>query len=693
MLVLSSLAYAIPQIAFAEHPYSVVILNHPEPGGILDTNRNFGRLSSGIGDINGDGIPDLTITSDFSSYLFSGADNSLLDSVPNRSVKSVIGDVSGDGVRDLAAVDGTFNEVELYSGADRSLLGTIMDPEPNVGRGFDSAADAGDINGDGVADILVGAAGGFAAAGVAYVFSGADLSLLLTIDDPEANLEIVGFGFRVASIGDVNRDNIPDIAVGAPRNDANIFTDQGKVFVFSGANGQLMYPAITDPLLPQSQEEFGRVFDGIDDIDGDGVPDLLVAAPLFDVESPIGPVVVEDLGVAFVFSGATGSFLYGLAPPLFENNIEFGTDLADIGDIDGDGITDLLIGAPGDFFYSDWEGEAYLFSGKDGTLLYTVEHPVPQIDALFGESLDGVGDINLDGAPDFLIGAAGQDLEVSGQGQAYLFLSNIPLPPTADLVTSKTVNNISPNEGEAVTYTLSVTNNGPDDATDVSLTDQLPLGVSYVSSIPSHGSYDSSTGIWTVGDLLNGASATLQIIATVDTGTGGNTITNTITSVSQTEIDPSAEGDDLTESLSIPTADLLVSQGADRTEVRMGDQITFTLTVQNFGPDSADSVVVTDILSADLAFVGAYATRGSFTAPPPGQTGTVDWALGYMESGDQEDAQLVVTVLVRGLTTITNTADVTSDTADNNTANNTTTLDIAVLRGMAGNGHGKGRNK
>jgi len=98
----------------------------------------------------------------------------------------------------------------------------------------------------------------------------------------------------------------------------------------------------------------------------------------------------------------------------------------------------------------------------------------------------------------------------------------------ADLVVTKTVDKALPNEGDTVTYTVAVTNDGPDAASGIVVTDLLPSGVSFVAASPSGTTtYSSGTGLWTVGSLAKTAKATLTITATVDSGAGGTTITNT----------------------------------------------------------------------------------------------------------------------------------------------------------------------
>ena len=87
-------------------------------------------------------------------------------------------------------------------------------------------------------------------------------------------------------------------------------------------------------------------------------------------------------------------------------------------------------------------------------------------------------------------------------------------------------------------------------------------------------------------------------------------------------------------------ADLLVSQGVDKTSVKQGELLTYTITVQNVGPYGALNVVVNDTLSSGTTFVSAQANKGTFTKPPVGQTGTVTWKLGNMQPDDDESAQL-----------------------------------------------------
>jgi len=129
------------------------------------------------------------------------------------------------------------------------------------------------------------------------------------------------------------------------------------------------------------------------------------------------------------------------------------------------------------------------------------------------------------------------------------------------------------------------------------------------------------------------------------------------------------------------SADLFIGQSADQTKVKQGEMLTYTVTVGNLGPDGAAGVEVFDELSSGVAFVSAQANKGSFTAPPVGQTGIVTWNLGSMGSGDQETSQIQVTVTIRGRDTITNNARVISSIADPDGTNNSSSLTTTVQPG------------
>ena len=136
----------------------------------------------------------------------------------------------------------------------------------------------------------------------------------------------------------------------------------------------------------------------------------------------------------------------------------------------------------------------------------------------------------------------------------------------------------------------------------------------------------------------------------------------------------------------IAVADLMVSQTVNKTSVKQGDLLTYSVRVQNLGGQSAPNVVLTDLLSSGVTFVEAGVNKGTVIAPPSGETGTVTWNLGTMLSNANEVATITVTVLVRGKTTITNTANVTGDVTDPNPANNSAAITVSVAAGGSSGG-------
>lgn len=224
----------------------------------------------------------------------------------------------------------------------------------------------------------------------------------------------------------------------------------------------------------------------------------------------------------------------------------------------------------------------------------------------------------------------------------------------ADLITVKTLGsgNATPIAGDVVSFDILVTNNGPSTATAVSLTDLLPAGLSPTvgNGAVSQGSYSAGSGVWTVGDLANGASATLTIEGTVDGGTGGLTITNTTSAASGDQPDLSTTGDMLSASVTVtPSFDLEVRKtntpGVNGDADQAGDGVitgsttTYTITVINNGPDEATGVVVSDTpgtgitcsASIPVSITGDGVPTGSFTFADLSGAGIT---LGTLADGD-----------------------------------------------------------
>ena len=202
----------------------------------------------------------------------------------------------------------------------------------------------------------------------------------------------------------------------------------------------------------------------------------------------------------------------------------------------------------------------------------------------------------------------------------------------ADLAITKTVDDPTPNLGADVTFTVTVDNNGPDGATGVQVDDLLPAGLTYVSDT-SGGGYDDVTGVWSIGSLANGASTSMDITATVTTSV---LVTNTAT-VSSTTADPTSGNDSDSAAVDAVAADLAVSKTVDDSTPNVGDDVTFTVTVDNNGPDAAAGVQVDDLLPAGLTYVGDTG-GGAYTSA----TGV--WAVGSLANGSTASLQITVRV-------------------------------------------------
>jgi len=237
----------------------------------------------------------------------------------------------------------------------------------------------------------------------------------------------------------------------------------------------------------------------------------------------------------------------------------------------------------------------------------------------------------------------------------------------ADIVLTKVADDTTPEEGQTVTYTVTVMNNGPTQVSNLVVTDILPAGLTFVSATPTAGTWSSPD--WTVGTLNNGASETLTIEVIVDIGTGGNTMTNTISNT-QNQIDNNNTTDDNFEDIIVSNdADIVLTKTVDNISPNSGDDITFTITVTNNGPAQLHNLVVTDVLPAGLSFVSATPTAGNWTSP--------DWSIGILNNSATENI-----IIVANVDAGTNGFDITnniSNSQDQNDTNSTNDDDFEII--------------
>lgn len=336
------------------------------------------------------------------------------------------GDVNADGVADFAVGAPGSDRVDVYSGATRTPIRSIVDPENHPGNDFGFAlADVGDVNGDGVADLAVGARGvdnsfplpcvtppcnATPDQGRAFVFSGATGALIRKLSPADTNF--LAFGFALAGLGDVSGDGVPDIAVGAP---TRINNKIGQVFAFSGANGSVLWIA-NEP--PQALASFGSSLTSVADHNGDGKRDLIVGAYFDDIDP--GPTDTL-VGRAYLVSDATGAEIRHHDNPLGASGQNFGFSSSALGDQTGDGVEDYAISDPG-------AARVHLFNGATGSLVGSIPTPGSSTDN-FGMDVATSEDRDGDGNRDLWVGApaAGKVYLVNGSGIVLLTIGD-PTP-------------------------------------------------------------------------------------------------------------------------------------------------------------------------------------------------------------------------------------------------------------------------
>jgi len=402
-----------------------------------DCGTCLGFSAAGIGDVDQDGTPDFIIGAPNGclgipgfakagfACVYSGRTGALIYRVTvGGSVGGFgfavggNGDLSGDGIPDfIVGAPGMTGDglpgsgsVFVYSGATGTLR-YALDGAPNYLFGS-SIAVVGDIDGDARADFAISAPGATDAAplgpGSVFVYSGATGQVLFRIDGP-ASSEV--FGGSIAAIGDVDGDGKADVLVGAVSTGCdNTFPLNGSAYVVSGATSAIIrHITAADPC-----SGFGFSVAGAGDVDGDGVPDILVGAPNSFFSGS------ANAGAVLLYSGATGT-LVRRSDGLFSSFL--GTSVAGGGDVDGDGIRDILAGAPQDIFVGGplFSGSAFLYSGASGSILSAVGGNDRY--AYLGQALGNLGDVNGDGRSDYVVGAPGA-IEYQGTrlfGGAFVF--------------------------------------------------------------------------------------------------------------------------------------------------------------------------------------------------------------------------------------------------------------------------------
>jgi len=475
----------------AEAPYRASAVSSPDP----QFKGRWGERTITAGDLDNDGITDLFVAAPMWDdgekadvgrvYAMSGRDRSIMfkiDSpVPQTNAKfgfyiSTPGDITGDREDDIAigtdaqdvyAGEGKecgedepngCNEDQgkawVFDGRTGDLLYDLDNPEPqgsptNGARFGSRIGDAGDLTGDGVSEIIVGASNNDVPAGCgntapippgcrkdqgqAFIFDGKTGELFRTLNMPSEDTVPTcpsacgSFGLAVQGPGDTNKDGVVDQYVNA----GSFAGLAGRSYVFSGKDGSLLLKI--DSPEPQPVQIFG--FQDAEprapgDVNGDGAADVYGNGFLYD--DPNGNV---DEGKSWVFDGQTGDVLLELEDPTPEEGGQFGWSLASA-DYNGDPAPDLFVGqSPHHTPGAEGKGGTYVFDGKDSSVLKMLELPevVKQestednLGPNLGWTVSTPGDLNDDGEPDYVAGAPFLDVgENQDEGMLYFFISGGP---------------------------------------------------------------------------------------------------------------------------------------------------------------------------------------------------------------------------------------------------------------------------
>jgi hypothetical protein len=365
---------------------------------------------------------------------------------------STAGDVDGDGYSDLIVGAPWYDggqpgegAVFLYHG---SATGLAVGPadwitesnQENSHLGY-AVSIAGDVNGDGYADVIIGAPDHDVVytstetdAGQVHVFYGSPAGLavghpswLATGDQENGH-----FGQSVSTAGDVNHDGYADIIIGVPDHDG-LYPDGGAAFVYyGGPDGLAIGPPNWMAIGDQLGAHLGTAVSTAGDVDSDGYADVAIGAPEYDLT---GTAILTNTGQAYVYYGSSTGLVTSTTVITRvwtaggdQADAHFGLVVSTAGDVNGDGYSDLLVGAPGYDVVGTVTitaaGQAYVFyGGLDGLTPGPANWVATgsQENARFGAAVSVAGDVNSDGYADIVVGAPGYTGIQSGEGAAFVY--------------------------------------------------------------------------------------------------------------------------------------------------------------------------------------------------------------------------------------------------------------------------------
>ncbi len=430
----------------------------------------FGVSVGTAGDVNGDGFDDVIVgayyydnshTDEGAAFVYYGSgtgpspnpDWTAYGNKPGAYFGVSVGtagNVNGDGFDDVIVGAYTYDNGQADEGAAFVYYGSGTGPSPNPDWTAESdqanayfgvsVGTAGDVNGDGFDDVIVGAYyydNSHTDEGAAFVYYGSG-----TGPSPNPDWTAYGnkpgarFGSSVGTAGDVNNDGYDDVIVGAYTYD-NGEPNEGRAFVYHGSNTGLSATANWTAESDQVNAYFGVSVGTAGDVNNDGFDDVIVGANAYDNGEP-------NEGRAFVYYGSNS----GLTTPAAwtaesdQANAYFGSSVGTAGDVNNDGYDDVIVGA---YTYDNGEpneGRAFVYHGSNTGLSATANWTAEsdQADALFGFSVGPAGDVNNDGYDDVIVGANAYDNGQVYEGAAFVFYGTSPCTAAAAEINPTSVN-------------------------------------------------------------------------------------------------------------------------------------------------------------------------------------------------------------------------------------------------------------
>ncbi|MBI5362767.1 MAG: VCBS repeat-containing protein [Planctomycetes bacterium] len=417
--------------------------------------KRYGVYVSGTGDINGDGYADLFV-SDIGAlsargeayvYLSDPASHPLaiFDTAPSQTITgsqvamelgraTPTGDFDGDGFADLMIsgvehASGT-GQVLLFRGGGSALTLHDTSSGPNQpGALFGhNLGGAGDVNGDGYSDLFATALRydhGETNEGAVFVYHGGPTTAAVQPVLPGRTASLAGtsasrFAKSIAVNGDLDGDGFSDLLVGAPDTDTGAGVDAGRIAVYRGTKDGLESVAHSlDGTVAGAQ--FGASVAWAGDVNNDGYTDVIAGAPSFGS----GPQVLAGRAQLFLGNASTtlGAAVWTFVGP--DAGARFGSSVGSAGDVNGDGYLDVVVGAPGTHNGLSERGAAFVFHGSATGLANTpnvvLEGPAA-LNVHFGASVATAGDVDRDGYSDVVVGAPDYSGPEASEGRVYLFL-------------------------------------------------------------------------------------------------------------------------------------------------------------------------------------------------------------------------------------------------------------------------------